>query len=76
MKFEAAGIEGEDDLSQPAVEQQLTESDTEVSALCLHGCVTDCQLLAATDARLTKMLEAWPTLSEPLCKAIEAICSS
>jgi len=72
---EAAGIEPANDCSQPTVEQQLRESESEVSALCLHSESISRQESAVTDIDLLRIINAWPSLPEPLKRAMIAICS-
>jgi hypothetical protein len=72
--MEAAGIECEDAIPQCLVTQQVTESDSPVSALCLHGNVVNCQLTVGCDTKLTRLVELWPSLGETTRANIYALC--
>ena len=72
---EATGIEPEYAISQQAAGKELTKQIGNVSALCLHGEVIDCQQMASTDITLARIVELWPNLSPNVQRAIYAICA-
>jgi hypothetical protein len=72
---EAAGIEREDTNPQCIESQQLKNSLAKVSALCLHGSVTKCHLLAVADAQLSRVIEIWQMLPEVTRQTIFALCA-
>lgn len=72
-KVEAAGIEREDPISHYISSQGLTQSDNNVSALCLYGSDAKCRLLASGDTRLNRVIELWAGLPEVTRQAIFAL---
>jgi hypothetical protein len=71
---EAAGIEPEDAISQDLEGQQFTMTESPVSALCLHGNVTQCRLSSTIDPMLSRLAELWPSLQASTRTKILAIC--
>jgi hypothetical protein len=69
-----SGIEPANELSQTFAKQQLTEPQSEVSALCLHSGSINSRNMAVTDSELMQIIEAWPLLSIATRRAMLAVC--